>query len=187
MLTPSRFEKKSTRIFRSQSQKKKKLSGTGTENFCPNIFRNVSGWAFDVGRLHAPNSKLILEIGLKTQPIDTLIDLHISCFSIKLKNNYKVSTHYWIWWWFCETYARLSFGSIAKNEISAWSENIKICKCIKISIGWVLRPISKMSFEFGACNRPTSNAHPETFRKKIDKNFSIPVPEEKKVVWDWDW
>ena len=43
-----------------------------------------------------------------------------------------------------------------------------------------------MGFEFGACNRPTSNAHPETFRKKIDMKFSIPVPEEKKVVWDWD-
>ena len=43
-----------------------------------------------------------------------------------------------------------------------------------------------MGFEFGACNRPTSNAHPETFRKIFGQNFSVPVPEEKKVVWDWD-
>ena len=57
MLTPRRFEKKSTWNSRSQSQKKKKLSGTGIENFMSIFFRNVSGWAFDVGRLHAPNSK----------------------------------------------------------------------------------------------------------------------------------
>ena len=63
----------------------------------------------------------------------------------------------------------------------------KICECIKVSVGWVLRPISKMGFEFGACNRPTSNAHPETFRKKIDKNISIPVPDNFFFFWDWDW
>ena len=47
-------------------------------------------------------------------------------------------------------------------------------------------PIFEMSFEFGACNRPTSNAHPETFRKIFGQKFSVPVPDNFFFFWDWD-
>jgi len=80
------------------------------------------------------------------------------------------------------------------KDSSKWNSSLKrkpeICKCIKVSIGWVLGPISEITFEFGACtsggNRPTSNAHPETFRKIFGQKFSVPVPDNFFFFWDWD-